>query len=293
MTTTRRNLMTLAALGAAAATAASPARAAAPAWRVLQGAPTSFGKTSVLLTGQRDALLVDGMFTQDEGRMAVEAIRASGKRLTTVFVSHGDPDYYFSLDVVREAFPQARFVATATTVAHIRATMAKKLETWGPRMGANAPRSPFLPEVMQGTTLALEDEVLEVVTPEAALPDHGYLWSPGLAGIFGGVMAFSGLHVWTADTPTPASRLAWRRALVAMEARNPRIVVAGHGVAGAPTDATSLRNTREYLEVFEAEFAAAADGAALIAAMKRRYPGLGLEIALDIGAKVAKGEMSW
>ncbi|MBX9595415.1 MAG: MBL fold metallo-hydrolase, partial [Roseomonas sp.] len=108
-----------------------------------------------------------------------------------------------------------------------------------------------------------------------------------------GVLAFAGLHAWTADTATPASRHAWRRALATMEARNPRIVVAGHGVAGAATDASSLRSTREYLEVFEAEFAAAADGAALIAAMKRRYPGLGLEIALEIGAKVAKGEMSW
>ena len=295
MTLTRRSLMTAVAAGTAAASpGASPALAATPlSWRVLQGAPTSFGKTSVLLTGQRDAVLVDGMFTLAEGRMAVEAIRASGKRLTTVFVSHGDPDYYFSLEVVRAAFPEARFLATPSTVAHINATMAKKLETWVPRMGDNAPRSPFVPEAMTGTTLRLEDEVLELVTPEGALPDRGYLWSPSLGAMFGGVLAFAGLHAWTADTATPASRLAWRRALVAMEARNPRIVVAGHGVAGAATDASSLRSTREYLEVFEAEFAAAADGAALIAAMKRRYPGLGLEIALEIGAKVAKGEMNW
>ncbi|MBA4455847.1 MBL fold metallo-hydrolase, partial [Cylindrospermopsis raciborskii CS-506_B] len=167
MTMTRRSLMTAVALGAAASPAAFPALAATPlSWQVLQGAPTSFGKTSVLLTGQRDALLVDGMFTLAEGRMAVEAIRASGKRLTTVFVSHGDPDYYFSLEVVRAAFPAARFVATASTVAHINVTMAKKLEVWGPRMGENAPRSPFVPEVLTGSTLALEDEVLEVVTPE-------------------------------------------------------------------------------------------------------------------------------
>ena len=31
----------------------------------------------------------------------------------------------------------------------------------------------------------------------------------------------------------------------------------------------------------------------MIAAMKGRFPGLGMEVALDIGAKVAKGEMKW
>jgi hypothetical protein len=32
---------------------------------------------------------------------------------------------------------------------------------------------------------------------------------------------------------------------------------------------------------------------ALIAAMRKRYPNAGLGVALDIGAKVAKGEMQW
>ncbi|PZA18786.1 MBL fold metallo-hydrolase, partial [Modestobacter versicolor] len=43
----------------------------------------------------------------------------------------------------------------------------------------------------------------------------------------------------------------------------------------------------------EEEAAKAADSAALIAAMKRRYPSAGLAPALEIGAKVVKGEMKW
>ena len=39
--------------------------------------------------------------------------------------------------------------------------------------------------------------------------------------------------------------------------------------------------------------ARADDSAALIDAMKRHYPGLGLEKGLEISAKVVKGEMSW
>ena len=46
-------------------------------------------------------------------------------------------------------------------------------------------------------------------------------------------------------------------------------------------------------EISAAALGRAADSAALIAAMKRLYPDAGLGIALEIGAKVAKGEMKW
>jgi hypothetical protein len=44
---------------------------------------------------------------------------------------------------------------------------------------------------------------------------------------------------------------------------------------------------------FEEELAKASDSATLIAAMTKRYPNAGMAIALQIGAKVAKGEMKW
>ncbi|NWE23875.1 MBL fold metallo-hydrolase, partial [Pseudomonas sp. P7548] len=41
------------------------------------------------------------------------------------------------------------------------------------------------------------------------------------------------------------------------------------------------------------ETAKAKDSAALITAMKKRYPNLADEGSLELGAKVAKGEMKW
>ena len=63
--------------------------------------------------------------------------------------------------------------------------------------------------------------------------------------------------------------------------------------AGSATDASAIRHTRDYLQRFEDELARSADSAALIAAMQRAYPEAGLGVALDIGAKVNKGEMKW
>ena len=59
---------------------------------------------------------------------------------------------------------------------------------------------------------------------------------------------------------------------------------------GAPADLSAVTNTRDYLLAFEEELARAADGAALTAALTRRYPDYGMLIAAQIGAKVATGE---
>lgn len=96
-----------------------------------------------------------------------------------------------------------------------------------------------------------------------------------------------------ADTQTAEGRAAWVRTLDAMVARKPAVVVPGHMAPSAAIDASAIRYTRDYLVAFEEELAKAADSAALIAAMTRRYPDAGMGVALQIGAKVAKGEMKW
>ena len=49
----------------------------------------------------------------------------------------------------------------------------------------------------------------------------------------------------------------------------------------------------DYIKAFDVETAKAKDSAALIAAMKKRYPKLADESSLELSAKVAKGEMQW
>ena len=73
----------------------------------------------------------------------------------------------------------------------------------------------------------------------------------------------------------------------------PAVVVPGHMLPGTALDASAIDYTRQYLLRFDNEAAKAKSGAELIDAMKRAYPEAGLGIALDIGAKVNKGEMKW
>ena len=63
-----------------------------------------FPVSSSLITGEREAILVDAQFSTREAQALVERIQASGKTLTTIFISHGDPDFYFGLDTLTRAY---------------------------------------------------------------------------------------------------------------------------------------------------------------------------------------------
>jgi glyoxylase-like metal-dependent hydrolase (beta-lactamase superfamily II) len=264
-------------------------------WRHFPAGPGGFFRAPVLLTGPSEALLIDGGFTYPDGRALAEAIRASGKTLVAIYVSQSDPDYYFSLKPVREAFPQAKVLAGPETLAAVKGNVEKKLAVWGPQLKENGPQSLadiVLPEAFDGPSLRVDGEAVEIVKAEG-LANRRYLFVPALNAVFGGVMVFSGVHVWTADTPTREERAAWIANLDRIAARKPAVVVPGHLGPAGTTDLAAVEHTRRYLVAFEEELAKAPDAAALKAAMEARFPGLGMGVALDIGAKVAKGEMKW
>jgi glyoxylase-like metal-dependent hydrolase (beta-lactamase superfamily II) len=229
-------------------------------------------------------VLVDTQFSRAEAVKLAEKIKASGKHLTTIYISHDDPDYYFGLDVIHAAFPDAKIVALPHVIAGIQAKKDAKVAYWGPILKDNAPKEVIVPQPMKGD-LTLEGQKLKI--------EQHYVWIPSIKAVVGGVAVFNGLHVWTADSQTPASRKQWLATLDSIAALKPATVVPGHFAPGLPLTPESVSYTRDYLVKFEAETARAANSAALIARMKALYPSAGLESALDISAKVAKGEMKW
>jgi len=263
------------------------------ALKVYNADGNSFHVNSVLVTGQRDAMLIDAQFTRADAHRLVADILASGKTLKTVYVSHGDPDYYFGLEVIKAEFPDVKIVASAPTIAWIRNTVQKKVAFWGPKLGANAPRTPIIPEALPKDGLTLEGQKLEVLGLDGALPGRSFVWIPSIKAVVGGVNVFGGLHLWTADTQSPAQRAEWVKILERIEALQPATVVPGHAGAADKGGLEAVRYSKTYLQRYESELARAANAAELIAAMKRQYPEAGLGIALDIGAKVNKGEMKW
>ena len=177
-------------------------------------------KSAVLVTGETEAVLIDAGFTRADGHRLVAAILDSGKTLTTVFVSHADPDFYFGLEAVADAFPDAVLVATPIVIEHIQSSFEGKLTAWA-ALGANLPTRPVALTPLGESFLEIDGQRLELRGGSEILPDRAYLWSPEDRAILGGVLVFQQEHVWTADTATPEKRAAWIDLLDEMLALKP------------------------------------------------------------------------
>ncbi|WP_263140257.1 MBL fold metallo-hydrolase [Pseudomonas sp. RIT-PI-AD] len=249
-----------------------------------------FPVSSTLIAGEHDLVLIDAQFSPVQAEELVARIRASGKTLKTIFISHGDPDFYFGLETLAQAFPQAQILATPRTLAYIEATRQPKLAYWAPILKDAAPKTTLVPNALNGDRLTLEGESIQVIGQD---PAHTTLWIPSLKTVLGGVLISANMHVWTADAQTPEARKAWIAALDRLEALQPERVVPGHYLGKPAFDLADLRFTRTYLQTLESELPKARDSKELVAAMKRHYPDLAGEADLELSAKVLKGEMQW
>ncbi|KQN48480.1 MBL fold metallo-hydrolase [Serratia sp. Leaf51] len=255
------------------------------------GEKSIFPVSSEIITGEKDAVLIDAQFQRNDAEKLVEMIKATGKTLTTVYISQSDPDFYFGLDVIHAAFPQAKIIATQATIDQINASKDGKVAFWGPQLKENAPKSVVVPEPLKGTTFELEGHKFEV---QGVDKERTFVWIPSLKAVVGGVLVNGdNMHIWTADTQTAKSRKQWVEALDQIAALKPQIVVPGHFLPGAAHTVEAVKFTRDYLLTLEKELPKAKDSAALIAAMKKHYPQLKDDSSLQLSAKVLKGEMQW
>jgi glyoxylase-like metal-dependent hydrolase (beta-lactamase superfamily II) len=243
-----------------------------------------FSVNSTLISGERDAILIDPQFLLSEAHRLAALILESGKRLTTVYVTHAHPDHYFGLAVMRQAFPEARFVALPEVVAGIERGWEARYHFWKATYGDNLPPPPpILPEPLTGSSLTLEGETLEIVGGvQGDGPGNSYVWIPSLDAVVAGDIVFSGAHF-----VVPKDHAEWVQAIDRIAAYEPRIVVPGHQTEGAPNDASTLEFMRKYMRDFDAAVASSKTPEEVQSRMRRRYPDLGLEALLAAGARAA------
>ncbi|MDC8784786.1 MBL fold metallo-hydrolase [Roseateles koreensis] len=262
--------------------------------KVYNAGSNSFNVNATVIYGATQAMVIDTGFSRADALRIAANVLDSGKQLTTIYVSQADPDYYFGAETLKEFFPQADVVTTPAVLAKLTAKMAGKVAFWGPKMGVNAPHQPVVPRALEGNTLTLDGQTIEIRGTQGVLAHRPYAWIPSIKAIVGNIGVFGNMHVWTADTQSVAERSAWITQLDEMAALKPALVVPGHMKAGTAVDASAITFTKDYLLTFEKNLAASKTSAELINAMNQAYPQLTEgAMSLDLGAKVNKGEMKW
>jgi glyoxylase-like metal-dependent hydrolase (beta-lactamase superfamily II) len=261
--------------------------------QVYNAAENSFGVASVIVSGKTDAILIDAQFTLEDAEKVAQEIKASGKKLTSIYVSHADPDYYFGLEIFKKYFPEVVAYASPASVEAIKATAQKKLDVWGERLGKAITSNVVLPQVLKGNSIELEGKKLEIIGLEE-FPNKTFIWIPSIKAVVGGINVFgTTFHLWMADAQTTEARKNWISVLDKIAALKPEIVIPAHANSDSPFDISAVNHTKSYIQFYEESLKTNKTSEALITALKTKYPALTFETALMIGAKVNTGEMKW
>lgn len=261
--------------------------------QIYNASESSFGVASVIVSGKTDAVLIDAQFTLADAEKVAEEIKKSGKKLTTIYVSHGDPDFYFGLEVFKKYFPEVTVYASPATVEHIKATAQKKLEVWGERLGKNITSNAILPQVLKGTSIDLEGQKLEIIGLDA-FSAKTFIWIPSIKAVVGGINIFgTTFHLWMADAQSTEARKQWIAVLDKIESLHPAIVIPAHAKSETAFDISAVKHTKSYIQFYEEALKTNKTSETLIKTLKGKYPTLTFDIALQIGAKVNTGEMKW
>ncbi|EKN3683151.1 MBL fold metallo-hydrolase [Yersinia enterocolitica] len=257
------------------------------------GEKSIFPVSSEIISGKTEVALIDAQFQRNDAEALVKKIKQSGKKLTTIYISQADPDFYFGLDVITKAFPQAKVIATPQTIEEIKATKEGKMAYWGPILKENAPTQVIVPQELQGKSFTVDGQEISVEGLDGPSPEKTFVWIPSLKAVVGGVAVSGNIHLWVADTQTLESRQNWLTTLEKIKALKPVTVVPGHYLDNAPQTLESVTFTQNYLTTLNAEIPKSKDSAELITAMKKHYPDLKDESSLELSAKVLKNEMKW
>jgi glyoxylase-like metal-dependent hydrolase (beta-lactamase superfamily II) len=254
---------------------------------VVTASEEGFLVTSTIVKGEKDAVLIDAQFTLADAKKVADAVAATGKNLTTVFVTHSHPDHYFGFSAIKERFPNARLLALPQTIMDIEKTWEAKVKQWKPQYKDAITSKPVIPEALATSFIDLEGQKLEVVgAQQGDSADNSYVWIPSLKTVITGDIVYDSVFPWTAET-TPEARKAWSGTLDKLSALKPEQVVPGHQKADKKLNPESITFTKNYLTAFDEALSVSKTPAELQGKMKAKYPDSALEVIVKIGSEAA------
>jgi len=235
---------------------------------------------STMVMGEKDMIVIDPQFSLSEAHKLAAEILESKKTLTTIYSTHAHPDHMFGVAVLKQAFPDAKYVALPAVVAAAKTGWPARQKFWFPTYGNNIPGpDPVLPDELTTPQLTLEGETFPITggVQGADGPGNSFVWIPSLKAVVTGDVVFD--HVYM-PVPRDMARESWLKTIDQIAALKPEIIVPGHEGPGATRNLQSVAFMKKYYADWDANVAKSKSAAEMRAAVAKQYPGLGMEFTL-------------
>ena len=208
--------------------------------------------SSTLIYGKHDAVLVDAFLTVEQSDNLVKWVAASGKNLTTIYITHGHGDHWFGIGALLSHFPNARAVATPEVVRSMRQQSSPEfIRNWNLQFPNQIPDKLVIADDLKGDKIELEGLDLLAVEVGHSDTDHTTCLNvPSIGLVVAGDVAYNDVHLYLAESNTQ-TRHEWISALDKIESLKPHAVIAGHKHPANEDSPRIIEQTRQYIRDFD------------------------------------------
>ena len=237
-----------------------------------------------LFSDNASIILVDCLRNSEEAKSLADAIKKHNKPLTHILITHGHPDHYLGMNVMKQAFPKARIVVATREIKKDIISFSRWMESvgWLEKEPAMKPKTAenvngFDYEntigVLNTKTLALsEGATLELNSDylPAECEHLTTIYSNDLNAFLTSDFCYNNVHMWLAVDKKNIAY--WKTQLDRFKkdlaTQNPTIYP-GHG---KPADVSLFDEVKKYIEDFEETIAKAETRAQAMETMQSLYP---------------------
>lgn len=236
-----------------------------------------------IFSDDKSVILVDCLRNSEEAAKLAAQIKDMGKPLTHLFITHGHPDHYTGMNVIKAEFPDVMIVVNTPEIKEDIINFSTWMESvgWLEKEPALKPKTDANPDgfdyygnisvLKRGRLVLAEGAVIEPFSDyKSAECEHlTTLYSKDLNAFFSNDFIYNGVHPWLAIDKQNIEN--WKEQLEEFTHVLDKTVnvYPGHG---KPADITVFEKQLNYIKDFEATVAAAKSREEAMQKMQELYP---------------------
>ncbi|MDT5051535.1 MAG: hypothetical protein QOG75_7463 [Mycobacterium sp.] len=252
-----------------------------------RGKGTFAATTSTLVCGSSEAVLIDAQHIRSDVAALGDLIERTGRRLTTIYATHGHADHWYGAGELVARFPGARVVATLPVLEYIHQVAEVEAQQWAAMFGDRVVKPTAVPEALNGLTLELEGHELQIVeVGQGDIRPSTVVHIPAIGAVVAGDVVYNQIHAML-GLSGPSGWERWLQSVDSIEKLAPRTIVCGHRKPESSDREVTrmLDETRSYISDFAQAAQSLGNAEELVRVMKSKYPDFGNPWTLHFSAQ--------